>query len=168
MTVQEIKELIGAFSDSEAVEMELKQSDIELALKKASAIPTVSDGIKTAVLSSLPAGDASQAEPVYVQEEQQNAKPQQTAEPQQDISLGDAAFTQVKAPLAGIFYRSSSPDAKPYVEIGQAVKKGETIGLIEAMKVMNEIPAPCDGVIENILADNEAFVGYEDLLMEIG
>ena len=68
MTVQEIKELIGAFSDSEAVEMELKQSDIELALKKASAIPTVSDGIKTAVLSSLPAGDASQAEPVYVQE----------------------------------------------------------------------------------------------------
>ena len=82
--------------------------------------------------------------------------------------MGDAAFTQVKAPLAGIFYRSSSPDAKPYVEIGQEVKKGETIGLIEAMKVMNEIPAPCDGVIGNILAENEAFVGYEELLMEIG
>ena len=136
MTVQEIKELIRAFSDSEAVEMALKQSDIELALKKAPATPTVSDSIKTAARSSVP--------------------------------VSDAVLTQVKAPLAGIFYRSSSPDAKPYVEIGQEVKKGETIGLIEAMKVMNEIPAPCDGVIGNILAENEAFVGYGELLMEIG
>ena len=50
---------------------------------------------------------------------------------------------------------------------GQEVKKGDVIGLIEAMKVMNEIPAPCDGVIENILAENEAFVGYDELLMEL-
>lgn len=162
MTVQEIKELIGAFSDSAAVEMELKQSDIELALRKASAIPAVSGSTKAAVISPVTADEVLQSDAVSMPEVQQSA------ESQQSTGASDASLTSVKAPLAGIFYRSSSPEAKPYVEIGQEVKKGETIGLIEAMKVMNEIPAPCDGVIENILADNEAFVGYEDLLMEIG
>src|SRR5215208_7152757 len=60
----------------------------------------------------------------------------------------------VKAPMVGTFYRSSSPDAKAFVEVGQAVKEGDTICIIEAMKLMNEIEADASGVVKAILVEN--------------
>ena len=74
---------------------------------------------------------------------------------------------QVKAPLAGTFYRSPSPDQPPYVSIGQKVKKGDVLGMIEAMKMMNEITATEDGVIEEILVEDEAMVEYGQPLIVI-
>ncbi|MBE6009839.1 MAG: acetyl-CoA carboxylase biotin carboxyl carrier protein [Lachnospiraceae bacterium] len=160
MTVQEIKELIGAFSGSEAVEMELEQSDIKLVLKKEQGIvsePVMIMGHAADAAESIAKTDmAPAAETVAAPAAVSEAAPTASAD-----------LTQIKAPLAGIFYRSASPEAAPYVMAGQEVKKGDVIGLIEAMKVMNEIPAPCDGVIENILAENEAFVGYDEVLMEL-
>ena len=153
MTVQEIRELINAFSASEAVEMELKQSDIDLALRKAPAILAEGQIVDTTQIAG-----------------QQAVETPQSAAAQETSSVQDAQaenLTEVKAPLAGIFYRQASPDAAPYVMVGQEVKKGDVIGLIEAMKVMNEIPAPCDGVVRNILVENESFVGYDDVLVEM-
>jgi acetyl-CoA carboxylase biotin carboxyl carrier protein len=66
----------------------------------------------------------------------------------------------VKAPLVGTFYRSASKDEEPYVRPGDRVKKGSTLGLIEAMKTMSEIPAPCDLIVEGILAENGALVAF--------
>jgi acetyl-CoA carboxylase biotin carboxyl carrier protein len=60
----------------------------------------------------------------------------------------------VKSPMVGTFYRSSAPGAKPFVEIGQAVKAGETVCIIEAMKLLNEIEADKDGVVKEILVEN--------------
>jgi acetyl-CoA carboxylase biotin carboxyl carrier protein len=60
----------------------------------------------------------------------------------------------VKSPMVGTFYRSSAPGAKPFVEVGQAVKAGETVCIIEAMKLLNEIEADQDGVIKEILVEN--------------
>jgi len=60
----------------------------------------------------------------------------------------------VKSPMVGTFYRSSAPGAKPFVELGQAVKAGETVCIIEAMKLLNEIEADQDGVIKEILVEN--------------
>ncbi len=157
MTVQEIKELIGAFSASEAVELELKQSDIELALRKASGM------ISGRQITEAPQNVAAQV-PAPVQEPAKTGSEPVAAEP---VTAEAQNLTEVKAPLAGIFYRSASPEAAPYVMAGQEVKKGDVIGLIEAMKVMNEIPAPCDGVVRNILVENETFVGYDDVLVEI-
>lgn len=74
----------------------------------------------------------------------------------------------VRAPLAGIFYRASKPGEKPYVEEGQSVKKGDIVGLVEAMKMMNEIPAPCDGIVREIKAKDAVFTGYDAVLMTIG
>ncbi len=74
----------------------------------------------------------------------------------------------VRAPLAGIFYRAAGPGQKPYVEEGQSVKKGDIVGLVEAMKMMNEIPSPCDGIIREIRAEDAAFTGYDAVLMTIG
>ena len=66
----------------------------------------------------------------------------------------------VKAPMVGTFYRSASPDAKAFVEVGQAVKEGETICIIEAMKLMNEIEADASGTVKAILVENGQPVEY--------
>lgn len=74
---------------------------------------------------------------------------------------------QIKSPLVGTFYKASAPDAAPYVTPGKAVRKGETVCLVEAMKMMNEIPAPCDCVIEAVLAEDGALVEFDQPLFSI-
>lgn len=75
--------------------------------------------------------------------------------------------TPLKAPLAGVFYRAAQPGDAPYVEVGTQVKKGQTVGLIEAMKMMSEIPAPCDGTVASFAAKNGDFVEYGQPLIII-
>jgi acetyl-CoA carboxylase biotin carboxyl carrier protein len=74
----------------------------------------------------------------------------------------------VKAPMVGTFYRSPSPDAKVFVEVGQAVKEGDTICIIEAMKLMNEIEADAGGVVKAILVENGQPVEYGQALFILG
>ncbi|HKX37914.1 MAG TPA: acetyl-CoA carboxylase biotin carboxyl carrier protein, partial [Burkholderiales bacterium] len=74
----------------------------------------------------------------------------------------------IKAPMVGTFYRSSSPDAKPFVEVGQAVKEGETVCIIEAMKLMNEIEADAAGTVKAILVENGQPVEYGQPLFILG
>ncbi|MZQ97067.1 MAG: acetyl-CoA carboxylase biotin carboxyl carrier protein [Acidaminobacter sp.] len=73
----------------------------------------------------------------------------------------------IKAPLVGVFYAAPAPDAAPFVTIGQVVKKGQTLCIVEAMKVMNEIQAEWDGVVEQILAKPEDIVEYGQPLFSI-
>ena len=74
----------------------------------------------------------------------------------------------MKAPMVGTFYRSSGPDASPFVEVGQTVKAGDTLCIIEAMKLMNEIEADATGVITQILVENGQAVEYGQPLFVIG
>jgi acetyl-CoA carboxylase biotin carboxyl carrier protein len=74
----------------------------------------------------------------------------------------------VKAPMVGTFYRSPSPDAKAFVEVGQTVKEGDTICIIEAMKLMNEIEADASGVVKAILVENGQPVEYGQALFILG
>ncbi|MGB7541888.1 MAG: acetyl-CoA carboxylase biotin carboxyl carrier protein, partial [Burkholderiales bacterium] len=74
----------------------------------------------------------------------------------------------VKSPMVGTFYRSASPGAKPFVEIGDAVKAGQPVCIIEAMKLMNEIETDQDGVIKAILVENGQPVEYGEPLMIVG
>ena len=73
----------------------------------------------------------------------------------------------MKSPLVGTFYNAPSPDAAPYVKPGDQVKKGQVLGIIEAMKLMNEIECEFDGVIEEILVENETMVEYGQPLFRI-
>lgn len=75
--------------------------------------------------------------------------------------------TPVEAPLVGIFYSAPAPEEPPFIEVGQQVKKGDTLFIIEAMKTMNEITAPCDGTVSRILAQNGDMVEYKQLLVVI-
>jgi acetyl-CoA carboxylase biotin carboxyl carrier protein len=73
----------------------------------------------------------------------------------------------VVAPIVGVFYRAGSPGAKPFVEVGDTVERGQTIGIVEAMKVMNEVQSDYRGVVEAILVENGDAVQYEQHLMLI-
>ena len=79
----------------------------------------------------------------------------------------DARLTVVRSPLAGVFYRAPKPGEAPYVQKGQMVKKGETLGLMEAMKLINEIPSPCEGVVREIAAEDGSFAEFNAVLMTI-
>src|SRR6266850_661838 len=76
-----------------------------------------------------------------------------------EITEGEEGHV-VKAPMVGTFYRSASPDAKPFVEVGQTIKEGQTICIIEAMKLMNEIEADASGVVKAVLVENGQPVEY--------
>lgn len=84
---------------------------------------------------------------------------------------GEAAAEEklvtISSPIVGIFHRSPSPDAQPYVEIGSAVRKGQVLCIVEAMKLMNEIESDCDGIISKILIENGQPVEYGEPLFMI-
>ena len=73
----------------------------------------------------------------------------------------------IKSPLVGIFYRASSPESTPFVEVGTAVKKGDTLCIVEAMKVMNEIKSDYDGLVSEILVENAKPAEYGQVLFVI-
>ena len=79
----------------------------------------------------------------------------------------DKDGTVLSSPIAGVFYAAPSPGSAPYVKVGQHVKKGDVVGLVEAMKMMNEITAPVSGVVKVIDVKNEDFVEYKQSLMII-
>ncbi|MGM9971165.1 MAG: acetyl-CoA carboxylase biotin carboxyl carrier protein, partial [Anaeroplasmataceae bacterium] len=74
----------------------------------------------------------------------------------------------VTSPIVGTFYTRRGPGLEPFVTVGKKVKKGDVLCIIEAMKVMNEVTSPCDGVIKEIIASNEALVEYDEKLISIG
>lgn len=89
-------------------------------------------------------------------------------EPLKKEESGSIREHWVKAPLVGTFYASSSPKEPTYVKVGDTVQKGQTLCIIEAMKVMNEIKSPVSGIIQSILVVNEEVVEYDQPLMVIG
>ena len=84
-----------------------------------------------------------------------------------EVNTKEPTGTPVKSPIVGVFYGASSPESDPYVTVGKTVKKGDIVCIIEAMKVMNEVPAPKDGVITEILVANEEVVDYGKGLVRI-
>ncbi len=96
------------------------------------------------------------------------AAPPQAAKPQPvALSAAEVDGTPVLAPLAGTFYRSPYPGEPPFVEVGKSVKQGDVIGILEIMKLMNHVSAPCAGVVSRICAQNEEFVEYGRVLAVI-
>ncbi len=76
-------------------------------------------------------------------------------------------YNYITSPMVGTFYSSASEDAQPFIRVGDVIKKGQVIGIIEAMKLMNEIESPYSGVVEEILVGNREMIGYEQVLVRI-
>ena len=73
----------------------------------------------------------------------------------------------IESPLVGVFYEASSEDAEPFISVGDRIKKGQVVGIIEAMKLMNEVISNVDGIVEEILVENEQTVEFGQLLVRV-
>lgn len=157
MDLKDVYELLDKFDGSACCEMELNLNGMQLNLKKYSGIAAPSG------LNNVVAGNTQTVVSGINQSGLQAAVTQTQAEQVTDNeSAGDAI--QIKAPLVGTFYQAPGPDDQPYVKVGQQVKKGDVVGIIEAMKLMNEVVAPQDGVILSIDATDGNMVQYGQVL----
>lgn len=89
------------------------------------------------------------------------------AENDNDDNAEEDDYNKIISPIVGTFYSSSSEDGEPFIKSGDTVKKGQIIGIIEAMKIMNDIESPFDGVIESVNVENGQMVEYGQLLCRI-
>ena len=135
-----------------------------LASKKLGEVSIEAEGVKIRVKASAPAPVIAAAPAASPAPAAQSAAPAASAGPETAPADDIPAGTQVKSPLVGTFYSSPSPDEPPFVLAGQEVKEGDTLCIIEAMKVMNEIKAPCSGKVVRIMAQPGDLVEYNQLL----
>ena len=144
--IHKIAKLIELVSNSDVSEINLKQGEEELKI-------TRQKEVVQAVQSVVAAAPIAQA-PVVAP----------AAAPAASATPNEAKL--MKSPMVGTFYRSASPTAAPFVEEGQAVKEGDTLCIIEAMKMMNQIQADRAGVIKKILVENGSTVEFDQPLFE--
>jgi acetyl-CoA carboxylase biotin carboxyl carrier protein len=142
MDLRKLKTLIDLVSDSNVSELEITEAEGTVRIVKSAPAPV-------AMVTQMAAAPVAVAAPVA-------AAPAAAAPV---VEAAPAGHT-VKSPMVGTFYRSSSPGAKSFAEVGQQVKEGETICIIEAMKILNEIEADKAGTITKILAENGQAVEY--------
>ena len=153
MDLRKLKKLIDLVQESGIAELEVTEGEEKVRIVRGGPtvqqtymLPPMSAPVQMAMPAAAPAAALA-------------AAPEAPAAPEGH---------EVKSPMVGTFYRSSSPTAKPFVEIGDTVKTGQTICIIEAMKLMNEIESDADGVVKAILIENGQPVEYGEPLVVIG
>ncbi len=150
MELKEVKELLKAFDESSSSYLSLEIDGAKIKIKKPSETMTV---------VSQPVATVQQASPVA------NAP---ATLPEQELAPEEVDGEQVLAPLVGVFYAAPSPEESAYVQVGDKVKKGQVLCLIEAMKMMSEITSPADGTVKKIYVKNQDVVGFGEPLFLIG
>lgn len=147
MNLDDIKEIIDLMTEHGLTEFEKEEDGVRISIKRGTTAPVV---VQTS------------AAPVAVPIKTAGA-PAPAAPPPVD----DARFVIIKAPFVGTFYRAPSPDAEPYVKVGQEINADAVLCIVEAMKVMNEIKAEVRGVIREILVENAHAVQFGQPLFKI-
>ena len=154
MDLDEIKQILEMMREHELAEFELERDDFKLRLRKNAAghwtapMPAVNF-----MPAAAPAAPAAAAPPA--------------AEPALTAANEDVDLAIVKSPIVGTFYRSPEPGAKSFVEIGEQIKKGQVLCIIEAMKLMNEITADTEGELVKAYVENGQAVQYGERLFAI-
>ena len=158
MDLRKLKKLIDLVQDSGIAELEITEGEEKVRIVRGGAAEITSAVVPATVVPAavLPAAPAPAATPSGAA-----AAPPPAAEPA--LPPGHV----VKSPLVGTFYRAPSPGAKPFVEVGDTVKAGQTVCIIEAMKLLNEIESDKDGVVKAIVAENGDPVEYGQPLVII-
>ena len=160
MDLRKLKTLIDLVSESNVHELEITEAEGTVRIVKgpiaapAAAAPVQTLQIPQQVYAAAPAAAPMAAAPVAAPVAAPAAEPA-------------VSGTPVKSPMVGSFYRSSGPGAKPFVEVGSVVNVGDTLCIIEAMKIMNEIEAEVAGTVKQILCDNGQGVEYGQVLFVI-
>lgn len=164
MKVEQVLELVKAVSDSELTEFKYEEDGVKLSLKKTSdrivqvqapAAPAAAPVIAPAVMPAA----APVSAPV--------SAPAGAEAPAAASAEGEIKGNVVKSPLVGTFYAAPAEDADPFVKVGDSVKEGQVLAIVEAMKLMNEIESDFTGTVTEILVENGQAVEYGQPLFVI-
>src|SRR4051794_21239068 len=155
MTPDDIRQLLDLVREHDLTEFEVEQPDFKLRVKKGTTqlVTHVTQAAPMALPVGAPAAPVAAGSPAAVGA---------AAEAEEGPELAI-----VKSPIVGTFYRSAEPGAKPFVEVGDTVRKGQVLCIIEAMKLMNEIDSEYDGEIANVYIENGQPVQYGERLFAI-
>lgn len=167
MEIKDIVTLIEAVSKNNLTSFVLEENGTKLSLKREKERETVVTAVPAPGFAPVSAAPVmSQPAAAFQVSGASEASGAET--PAGNAESGDiASGNTVSSPLVGTFYASPSPDAEPFVKTGDRVKKGQVLGIIEAMKLMNEIESEYDGVVEAVLVNNEEVVEYGQPLFRI-
>tara|TARA_R110002072_G_scaffold4650_5_gene32231 strand:+ start:14232 stop:14675 length:444 start_codon:yes stop_codon:yes gene_type:complete len=146
MDIRKIKKLIELITESDVEELEIKEGEETIRISRRSK----------QVINQAPVAPAPHA----------NISVSTATPTEQAPKEANTAIT-INAPMVGTFYRSPSPDSSPFVEVGQSIKEGDTICIIEAMKMMNPIEADRSGVVQTINANDSEPVEFDQVLFTI-
>jgi len=150
MDFDEIKQILEVMREHDLVEFELERDNVKLRLRKNQSGQWVATPPPHAV--SVPVASS----PLVT-----------AAPPTLTPAADDVDFAIIKSPIVGTFYRAPEPGAKPYADVGETVRKGQVVCLIEAMKLMNEITADADGEVVKCYVENGQAVQYGERLFAI-
>jgi len=158
MDLRKLKTLIDLVSESNVSELEITEAEGKVRIVKSAPV-----GLATPVTYAMAPAPAQSSPLGTMPAVEVSAAPASPAAVTPEVPAGHT----VKSPMVGTFYRSSSPGAKAFVEIGDSIKEGETICIVEAMKILNEIEADKTGTVTQILVENGQAVEYGQPLFVI-
>ena len=144
MNIKQIRELAQILSQNDLSSLEITEGEMSIRMERS----------RTAASPVQPAQETRAVLP----SDEEDAK---------DAGVDFNHLTQVKSPLVGVFYAAPAPDAAPFVKVGDTVKKGDVLCIVEAMKLMNEIVAETDGVVVDICAGNGDVVEFGQTLFKL-
>ncbi|TQQ84763.1 acetyl-CoA carboxylase biotin carboxyl carrier protein [Peptacetobacter hominis] len=154
MNFSEIKDLLRVIDSTDLKYVKIENNEMKIEVSKEGMISSVSDNNKSSKVENNE----------YIEKESEYIP---SAEKEIDVYENDDNIFTVLSPLMGTFYTSPGPDAQPFVKIGDHVKTGDSLCILEAMKLMNEIKSDVDGEIIDILVENESLVEYNRPLFKI-
>lgn len=156
MKVKELRDLIDFIAQSGLAEVNIETGEFKLSVKRYTEAPPVVQATPVVTAAPLPPAAATQATTP--------AASQPAALAQEATPAGSKKQLEIKSPMIGTFYRAPNPDAEPFVKVGDVVKKGQVVCIIEAMKLFNEIESEVEGRIVEVLVDNATPVEYDQPL----
>lgn len=154
MNVEEIKELMTLFNDSNMTEFHLSNEEFEVQFSKREEYPQV---VSNAVAPVANVANPVEAAPV-------NAAPSSEAQEAPQVAADSKYIT---SPIVGVVYLQSSPDADPFVQVGKQITSNDTVCIVEAMKIMNEIKSDFNGEVVEVLVENGQMVDFGQKLFAI-
>ena len=164
MEFKEIIELINTISDSKVTSFTIEEGDKKITIKAGDKAPQVVAPQVVAMPAMAPQAMSMPMAPAVAAPQ---AAAVETTAAEVAEAKTDANVKTITSPLVGTFYAAPSPDDAPFVSVGDTVKKGQVIGIVEAMKLMNEIESEHDGVITEIMVNNGDMVEYGQILIKV-
>ncbi|HEY9728325.1 MAG TPA: acetyl-CoA carboxylase biotin carboxyl carrier protein [Chroococcales cyanobacterium] len=169
----QLRELLSAIAQTDIAELTLKSADFELTVRKGTHTtptipPTVGSVGEVAASDFVTVTSPAVVPPVPAPVPEEVAtRDKVSAPPPAALQAADSQWEEIKSPMVGTFYRSPAPDEAPFVEVGDRIRTGQTVCIIEAMKLMNEIEAEVSGQVMEILVKNGEPIEYGQPLMRV-